>query len=198
MVHPKPALHSQEPKQVSSIVINTWQKVDKKKKPLRSQESINEEKLVGEIMVTAWEKAGKLKIQTEKLRQKAEDNRKKPKLHSQNSILEEKFVQNIVSKAWDNIHHEDKLHNICENAMEHESSFDGSDSEGETPKATAQAEARQSRTIEDANEQNKNKTRRSRANRKCSKDMTSSKSKPTYVDQNRSPFKDVNSNVIHH
>lgn len=101
-----------------------------------------------------------------------------------------------MSKAWDNVHHEDKLHNICENAMEQESSFDDSDSETETPKVIAQAEARQSRATENTGEPNKNKTRRSRANRKCSKDMTSSRSKPTIVDQNRSPFKDVNTNVI--
>jgi hypothetical protein len=230
VAHPKPPVaHSRhsimEANQVSSIVVSAWKKVEEerkksaskiskiKKKPIRTQESINEEVLVGKIMNEAWNKSGKLKKQAEKMKKKAEENRKKPKAHSRGSIMEEKFVQDIVSKAWEQVRPNDKMHHICENDKEHESSFeesssDDSDSDGEIPKVQAQDEVRQSRAneveditpkvedtkaeVEDTKPNNEATTRRSRASRKGNKNKDAKMIRPVLTTQKSSPFKLAN------
>ena len=196
-----------------------------KKKPLRSQESINEERLVGQILCDAWDKAEEIKKETMKMRKQAELNRKRPKLHSQKSIQEELAVKSIVNRAWKEVHHEDKhedtLQNICENDMENESSFENdSDSDASTPKVEVKTEVRQQRerevplkqepkivsnpitVVEEVPVGEVKKARRTRANRKGSVDMTSSKvNKSQYctnpsVSYKKSPLKDSNTNVF--
>lgn len=219
-----PVLHSQESIQeaqvVTQIVKNAWNHVEKersksgtkipriKKQPLRSQESINEEKVVGQILHDAFDKAEELKKQTQKMRKQAELNRKRPKLHSQKSIQEELAVKSIVNKAWKEVHEDtvvknDLLHNICENDMENESSFDDSDSEAPTPKIQSSVEKRQSRAQATKENEPSRKVRRSRANRKGSQDMTSKSSKGQYYTNqssgiseitNKSPFKESDQN----
>ncbi len=154
----------------------------KKKKPsLRSQDSIQEEQMFSQIMSEAWQKAEVLKEKTKKMRKKAEMNRKKPKLHTQQSIMEEQAVKTIVNKAWENTHPDDnatKLDNICENNFEDESSFEASESGDDTPKKVI-LEAKNVEKIQKNASlvAEKRRTRRSRANRMGSKDMTSSISK---------------------
>jgi hypothetical protein len=174
-------------------------------------------------MSEAWVKAEQLKKEKEKMRKQAEKNRKRGKLHSQQSINEEKLVKTIVNHAWKEVtgNTPNKLYNICENAMENESSYENeSDSDSVTPNISTQAEVRQQRLpvhqtpdqssfIEqklDANESHikpeVRKTRRSRANRKCSQDKTSSKAytfsqlNHSVVEVKKSPFKESNTNTV--
>jgi len=142
-----------EEKLVNNIVSKAWKDVDttkkepvKKKtvkkpgqfnKSFRTQESINQEMLFSQInMSEVWKKAEEMKIETAKMRNKAQKKKEKPKLHSQQSIMEEITVQKIVNKAWKDVKHDDKntLGHIKENEMNEESSFEDSDMEDELPK----------------------------------------------------------------
>ena len=225
----KPALRSQESineeKLVHQIVSKAWVEADqikkkkemtkkklsankpatKKKQPLRSQESINEERLLGQIMSEAWVKAEEIKKETMKTRKKNKIMKSKPKLHSQQSIMEEMAVQNIVNKAWKDVYNgekEEKLQNICENAMENESSFDGSESDGERYSTEKTHKMKTIEQIATNTLPSKPKARRSRANRMGSKDYTASKSKILSTTSQvsyqplskRSPFKEANQN----
>lgn len=174
-------------------------------------------------MSEAWVRAEQLKKKKEKMRKQAEKNRKRGRIHSQQSINEEKLVKTIVNNAWQEVtgNTPNKLDNIYENAMENESSFeDDSDSDSVTPKISTQAEIRQQRlpvhqtqnqvsSIDQESEINQShsepearKTRRSRANRKCSIDKTSSKTSTfskfsnIQAEVQKSPFKEWNANSI--
>lgn len=81
------------------------QKSKQKRHPLRSQESINEEILVNNIVSKAWKDADKIKKHSAQKK-----HIKKPKLHSQASIDEENLVKGIVADAWKKVDDKPKHH----------------------------------------------------------------------------------------
>lgn len=211
-----------------------------RKQPLRSQESINEEILVGQIMSEAWGNAEKLKKKKEKMRKQGEINRKRGKLHSQQSIIEEIEVKKIVNNAWSRVQHDSpsKLAHICENNQDEESSFEAdsdSDSDQVEPRVSSDTETRRTTPHIAAPLHNEpamttaplqptkfvatehqvyqtqvttesTKQRRSRANRKGSRDYTSNKpikatkmptcyNPLTVAAPTRSPFKEKNTKI---
>lgn len=96
-------VETEKQKQLNKI--NKLKNVGKQKRvQLRSQESINEEILVNQIVSKAFIEAGDIKKKKEKAKKKLTNSNssymKKKPLRSQESINEEKMFGKIMSEAW--------------------------------------------------------------------------------------------------